>query len=199
MAGLCGRPRPSDRGSACTGPTGSVPGAASTTTVHPESGWQPAPARGGRPRGQDRPEGDGRPAERDLRGGIPRVLVRVPARAQPARRAGRAGGRDQQQKGELHPGRRYSVVLRRGQSDLADPLRGAPDRRQAHRPPDPEVAEGGGPGGRCRHGQRDGNRAGVGDLAAARQRLPARRLRSLGAALATARGHGRHDRRPLCR
>ena len=74
-----------------------------------------------------------------------------------------------------------------------------PDRRSAHRPPYPQVAEGGCPGGRGRHGQRDGNRAGVGDLAAARQRLPALRVRSLGAALATARGHGRHDRRPLCR
>lgn len=69
MAGLCSRPRPSNQGPACTGPTGSVPGAA-------ESGWQPAPGRGGRPRGEDRPEGDGRRAERDLRGGVPRVLVR---------------------------------------------------------------------------------------------------------------------------
>jgi hypothetical protein len=42
------------------------------------------PARGHRSRRQDRPEGDGRAAERDLRGGVPRVLVRVPARAQPA-------------------------------------------------------------------------------------------------------------------
>ena len=182
-----------------TGPSGSVPGAAIATTVHSESGWQPAPARGGRPRGQSRPEGDGHPAERDLRGGLPRVLVRVPAGAQPARCAGRARGRDQQHKGELHPGRRHPIVLRRGQPNLADPLPGASDRRPAHRPPHPEVAEGGCPGGRRCHGQRDGNRAGVGDLAVARQCLSALRVRSLGQALATARGQGRHDRRPLCR
>ena len=44
-----------------------------------------------------------------------------------------------------------------------------------------------------------GTRAGFGDLTAACQRLPALRLRSLGGALATARGHGRHDHRALCR
>src|SRR4029453_14788577 len=81
VGGLPRRPRPSDREPARSGPAGSVPGVAITTTVHPESGWQPAPARGGRSRGQDRPEGDGRPAERDLRGRLPRVQLRVPARA----------------------------------------------------------------------------------------------------------------------
>src|SRR3984893_6476788 len=39
--------------------------------------------------------------ERDLRGGFPRVLVWVPAQAQPARCAGRTGGRHHQQEGEL--------------------------------------------------------------------------------------------------
>ena len=86
------------------GPPGSVPGPAVPATVHPQAG-RPAAAPGGRrPGGQDRPEGDGGGAERDLRGGLPRVLVRVPARARPARRAGRAGGRDHRHQGELHPG-----------------------------------------------------------------------------------------------
>ena len=40
-------------------------------------------------------------SECDLRGGFYRVLVRVPAEAQPARCAGRVGGWDQQHKGEL--------------------------------------------------------------------------------------------------
>ena len=35
-------------------------------------------------------------------------------------------------------------------------------------------------------------------IAAARQRLPALRVRPLGRALATARGHGRHDHRAIC-
>ena len=38
--------------------------------------------------------GGGRGAERDLRGRLPRVLVRVPAGTRPARCAGRPGGRD---------------------------------------------------------------------------------------------------------
>jgi RNA-directed DNA polymerase len=48
-------------------------------------------------------------------------------------------------------------------------------------------------------GQRQGHRAGSGDLAAARQHLPALRPRPVGRALATARGHRRHDHRALCR
>ena len=70
-----------------------------------------------------------RGAERDLRGRLPRVLVRVPTEAQPARCAGRAGGRDHQHQGELDPGRRHPIVLRRGQPGMAGPLRGASDRR----------------------------------------------------------------------
>ena len=105
------------------GPTGSVPGVAITTTVHPESGWQPAPARGGRSRGQDRPEGEAALLnaiyEEEFSGSL-----KGSGPAQPARCAGRADGRDQQQEGELHAGCRYSIVLRRGQSNLVDPLRG---------------------------------------------------------------------------
>src|SRR3954471_11969832 len=89
------------------------------------------------------------------------------------------------------------VLVRRGQPGVAGPLPGAPGRRPAHHPPDPEMAEGGRPRGRGRDGQRQGDRAGVGDLAAPRHPLPAPRLRPLGRALATARGHGRHDRRAL--
>ena len=58
-----------------------------------------------------------------------------------------------QQEGELHTGRRHPVVLRRGQPGMADPLRGASDRRPAHHPPDPEMAQGGRPGRRGRDGQ----------------------------------------------
>ena len=81
-------------------------------------------------------------AECDLRGGFPRVLVRVPTGTRRARRAGCALCRDRQQEGELHTGRRHPVVLRRDQPGLADPLPGASDRRPAHHPPDPEMAEG---------------------------------------------------------
>ena len=47
--------------------------------------------------------------------------------------------------------------------------------------------------------EENGDGPGLGDFAAARERLPPLRLRSLGRTLATARGHGRHDHRALCR
>ena len=56
-------------------------------------------------------------------------------------------------KRELHPGRRHPRILRFGQPGMAGPFPGTPDRRQAHHPPDPEMAEGGRPGRRDRHGQ----------------------------------------------
>ena len=61
--------------------------------------------------------GDGRAAERDLRGRLPRVLVWVPTRTRHARCAGCALRRDHQQEGELHTGRRHPIVLRRVSQD----------------------------------------------------------------------------------
>src|SRR6516165_6651647 len=106
MAGLRDGPRSSDRGLARSGPSGSVSGATVTAPAYPEAGRSPAPFSDSRPRGQDCPKGDGSGAERDLRGGIPRVLVWISTPAQPARRAGRAGGRHHPHQGELHIGRR---------------------------------------------------------------------------------------------
>ncbi len=65
--------------------------------------------------------------------------------------------------------------------------------QNAHDPPDPEMAEGGRPRERSRHGEREGNRARIGGVTATCQHLPPLRLRSLGRALATARSHGQHD------
>src|SRR5216684_2612367 len=50
--------------------------------VHSETGWTAAAAGHRGAGGQDRPASGGRGAERDLRGRLPRVLVRVPAGAQ---------------------------------------------------------------------------------------------------------------------
>ena len=44
--------------------------------------------------------------------GFPGVLLRVPARAQPAQRAGRAGGRNRPEEGELGAGRGHPRLLR---------------------------------------------------------------------------------------
>ena len=51
----------------------SVPGTTVASELHSEGRRQQAPACGRRSRGQDRPEGHGCVAERDLRGGFPRV------------------------------------------------------------------------------------------------------------------------------
>src|SRR6266849_10430242 len=65
-------------------PPGELPGAAVAAPVHSEAGWAAAAAGHRSAGGQDRPAGGGRGAERDLRGRLPRVLVRVPAGTQPA-------------------------------------------------------------------------------------------------------------------
>ena len=75
-------------GSACTSPTGSISGTAIATTVHTEAGWPTASARCRCAGGQDCPTGSGSGVERDLRGRLPRVLVRVPTEARTARCAG---------------------------------------------------------------------------------------------------------------
>src|SRR4029077_2654748 len=108
---------------------GSVSGTAVTAGLHTKAGWPAAPARGRGPGGQDRPTGDGRAAERDLRGRVPRNLVRVPAGTRHARCAGCALCRDPQQEGELDTGRRHPIVLRHGEPGMAHPVRGASDRR----------------------------------------------------------------------
>ena len=52
--------------------------------LHTEAGRSTAPTRGCRPRRQTRPTGDYRSSERDLRGRLPRVLVRIPTEARTA-------------------------------------------------------------------------------------------------------------------
>ena len=75
--------RPTSR--TCTpGARGALPGEAVAAGVHPEGGRAAAAARHRRAGGQDRPAGGRRGAERHLRGGLPRLLLRVPAGARPA-------------------------------------------------------------------------------------------------------------------
>src|ERR1700757_2607472 len=54
---------------------------------------------------------------------------------------------------------------------MAGSLPGTSDRRQAHHPPDPEMAEGGHPRRRGRDRRREGDGSGVGNFAAPRQYL----------------------------
>ena len=85
----------------------SVPSEAGSEGVHPEGGRAAAAARRSRAGRQDRPARRRRGAERDLRGGLPRLLVRLPTGAQPASGAGCARGRDPDEEGELGARRRH--------------------------------------------------------------------------------------------
>ena len=76
-----------------------VAGEAVSTSLHPEDGRAATAARRGGARGQDRPAGRDGSAQRHLRGGLPRLFVRVSAGAQPARSAGCPRGRDPYEEG----------------------------------------------------------------------------------------------------
>src|SRR6266436_7409710 len=77
VAGLRGRPRSQYRRPARTGPERSVSGDAEPSTIPTKTRRTTATNRDCRPRRQDRPEGDGRGAEYDLRGRVPRIFVWV--------------------------------------------------------------------------------------------------------------------------
>ena len=145
---------PQARGSARPGPSGSVPGAA----VPADGTYRSRTAGSGRWRSPPW-------RTRSSRGATVAVLNAIyeedflgfsygfrPGRGQHDALDALAVGITSTQ-GELDPGRRYPGVLRRGQPGMADPLPGAPDRRSAHHPPDPEMAEGGRPRRRGRDGQ----------------------------------------------
>src|SRR5512135_918419 len=98
-------------GSARPGAPRRLPGEAIAEGVHTEGGRAAAAAWHCQPGGQDPPAGCRRGAQRCLRGGLPRFLVRVPAWARAARRTGCAGGRDREEEGELDTRRRHSWLL----------------------------------------------------------------------------------------
>jgi hypothetical protein len=112
--------------------------------------------------------------------GSPNASRGLPARSWSARRTRCVGGCDWQPEGELHLGCRYPGVLRHGEPAVARQVFGTPDRGPAHAPPDPEMAQGGGSGRWDRHGIGGWYWAGIGDLTAAGQHLPALRVRSVG-------------------
>ena len=133
-------------------PSGSISGTAVAAGVHPEAGWPTAAhwyPNAGR---EDRPTGD-----RQLLNAIyEEDFLGFSCGFRPGR--GTHDALDalwsgSSAEGELHTGRRHPIVLRRDQPGMADPLRGASDRRPAHHPPDPEMAQGGRAGRRDRNGQ----------------------------------------------
>ena len=79
----------------------------------------------------------------NLRGGLPRVQLRVPAQDAASTMRWTRSASGSPPSGELHSRRGRSILFRRSQPILAGPLRRASDRRPTHHPPDPEMAEGG--------------------------------------------------------
>ena len=84
VEGLRDGSRAQARGSAFAGPPGSVSGDCPPAGLYSQTGWTAAPVGGRRAGGQDRPTGDGDGAERHLRGGFPRLQLRVPTGARRA-------------------------------------------------------------------------------------------------------------------
>ena len=179
VGGVRGRARWQHRRPAPPREARRLPGEAVAAAVHPEGRRPAAAARHRGTRGQDRPAGAGGGAERDLRGGLPRLLLRVPTGALPARCAGCARLRDHPAGGELGPRRRHPGVLRQHQPRLDDAVPGAPDRRPPCAPADSQVAEGRGHGGGGVDGEHGRHAPGRGDLAAPGEHLPELRLRPL--------------------
>ena len=82
--GLRAEPGGEPPGPLRTGPHRTLPAAAGTACLHPESRWRAATARRADPGGQDRPGRGGRDAQRHLRSRLPWVLLRLSAGAEPA-------------------------------------------------------------------------------------------------------------------
>ena len=84
LDGLRGGTRAKARGSARSGPSRQLSAASVAPDVHTEGGRAAKTAGGRRAGGQDRPERRRHGAERHLRGGLPRVQLRVSALARTA-------------------------------------------------------------------------------------------------------------------
>src|SRR5437870_6530655 len=89
--------------------------------------------------------------------------LRIPARTRTTRCTGRVVGRNRAEESELDFGSRHSILFRQTPARLAGPVCGTSDRRQASRPPDAEMAEGGRGGRRTVVPDRGRESARVGD------------------------------------
>src|SRR5438876_8401489 len=107
-------------------------------------------------RGRDGPQPD-------MGRGLSGFQLRIPARTRTTRCTGRVVGRNRAEESELDFGSRHSILFRQTPARLAGPVCGTSDRRQASRPPDPEMAEGGRGGRRTVVPDRGRESARVGD------------------------------------
>src|SRR6516164_10930351 len=161
-----------------TDPSRGVPSATITKSLDPESRWKATTIGNRGAGGQDHPAGGGDGSQPDLGGGLSWFFVWFSAEAQPARCAGRALRRNYAQESELGAGSGDPSIFRSNRACLDDKVRPAPDRRQANRPLDPEMAKSGRDGAGPVDRDRAGNSARFGDFADSCQSLPALRSRS---------------------
>src|SRR5207249_5530114 len=141
--------------------------------LHSQAGWATATSGHSRARGQNRPARGGKGPPSDLRGGLPGLLIWFPAWARCARRVRRAQRWDHEEEGELGAGCGHSGLLWVIFPPLDDYVSPASHRGSPDAPPDQEMAEGRRPRGRRMVGDGEGDSAGLGDFAAARECLPA--------------------------
>jgi RNA-directed DNA polymerase len=94
---------------------------------------------------------------------------------------------------------RHSELLRQFESRMDIEVYRARRRRSPNASPDPEMVEGGSFGRWSMVGDKCGYASGFSGFAAARQCVPALRLRSVGRGLAQESREGRCNRRPICR
>ena len=126
-----------------TGPQRRIPGETDSQGVHTETRRAAETARHRRLGGQDPPAGGGRGVERHVRGRLPRVLLRVPARAQPASCARCAGDRHPAEEGELGARRRHQRLLLQARSCLVGEVSQAPHCGQEGPAPHPKWLDAG--------------------------------------------------------
>ena len=148
-----------------------------------EGGRAAATARHCHAGGQDRPAGRRRGAQRRLRGGLSRLLLRIPAGAKSPRCARCADGRDRTEEGELGTRRRCQRFLHQSRSRLAGTVCRAPHSGQEGPAADPQMGQRRGDRGREMVGERGRGAPGGVGFAAARQHLPPLRPRPMGPAV----------------
>src|ERR1019366_2885464 len=131
------------------------------------------------------PTGGCRGAQRHLRGGLSRLLLRVPTGTQAPRCARCAGGRDLPEEGELDTRCGHRRLLLHARSGVADEVSRASDSGQADSALDPSVVGSRSYRGWELVGDTRRNTAGRIGFAVARQRVPALCLGSVGPAVET--------------
>jgi hypothetical protein len=112
VARIWKRPGGTVNGPAWPDSSRSIPGETVTESLDSEIRWKKETTRYRSTGRQSRTVGGSEGSQPDLGIGFSGLLIRVPARAQPARCIGRALCRDNEPKGELHSGLGHKIIFR---------------------------------------------------------------------------------------